>query len=91
MRYLGIDIGTSFIKGAVLDADTLRLSHIERMDAPLLVSGLDAWFQAGACAVGIGRELIPKNHVETGDYAAVTLRVKEVCEWVEPARANRRK
>jgi 2-dehydro-3-deoxyphosphogluconate aldolase/(4S)-4-hydroxy-2-oxoglutarate aldolase len=54
-------------------------------------AGLAAWFQAGACAVGIGRELIPNNHVEAGDYAAVTLRVKEVCEWVKPARANRRK
>jgi sugar (pentulose or hexulose) kinase len=45
MRYLGIDIGSSFIKGAVLDADALRLSHIERADAPPLVSGLDPMFR----------------------------------------------
>jgi anthranilate synthase component 1 len=57
----------------------------------MFAKGDTAWFQAGACAVGIGRELIPNNHVEAGDYAAVTLRVKEVCEWVKPARANRRK
>ena len=45
MRYLGIDIGSSFIKGAVLDANSLRLSHIERADAPPLVSGLDPMFR----------------------------------------------
>jgi sugar (pentulose or hexulose) kinase len=45
MRYLGIDIGSSFIKGAVLDTDALRLSHIERADAPPLVSGLDPMFR----------------------------------------------
>ena len=50
--------------------------------------GLAEWFEAGACAIGLGRELIPKDRVEAGDYAAVTRRVKEVCEWVRAARAN---
>jgi sugar (pentulose or hexulose) kinase len=45
MRYLGIDIGSSFIKGAVLDTDAMRLSHIERVEAPPLVSGLDPMFR----------------------------------------------
>lgn len=45
MRYLGIDVGSSFIKGAVLDADALCLSHIERVDAPPLVRGLDPMFR----------------------------------------------
>jgi len=50
--------------------------------------GLAAWFEAGACAIGLGRELIPKDRVEAGDYAAVTRRVQEVCEWVRDARAS---
>ena len=45
MRYLGIDIGSSYIKGAVLDVDGLCLSHIRRVDAPPLVSGLDPTFR----------------------------------------------
>lgn len=45
MRYLGIDIGSSFIKGAVLDVGGLCLSHIERVDAPPLVSGPDPMFR----------------------------------------------
>jgi sugar (pentulose or hexulose) kinase len=45
VRYLGIDIGSSYIKGAVLDGTGLSLSHIERVDAPPLVSGLDPTFR----------------------------------------------
>lgn len=53
--------------------------------------GLATWFHAGACAIGLGRELIPENYVEAGDYAAVTRRVKEVSEWVRAARPNTKK
>jgi len=34
MSFIGIDLGTSFIKGAVLDLDTLRLLHIQRVPFP---------------------------------------------------------
>jgi sugar (pentulose or hexulose) kinase len=34
MRYLGIDLGTSFIKGAVLDLDTLSVGSARRMACP---------------------------------------------------------
>ena len=34
MRYLGIDLGTSFIKGAVLDLDTLSVGPARRMACP---------------------------------------------------------
>ena len=53
--------------------------------------GLATWFEAGACAIGLGRELIPKEHVESGDYAAVTCRVQEVREWVRAARTRKEK
>ncbi|MEI6715252.1 MAG: FGGY family carbohydrate kinase [Verrucomicrobiota bacterium] len=54
MRYIGIDIGSSFIKGAVLDAEGLCLSHIERVEAPSLVKGLDPMF----------REVEPQDFVQ---------------------------
>lgn len=34
MNWIGIDIGTSFIKGAVLDLERLRLQHIQRVPFP---------------------------------------------------------
>ena len=51
--------------------------------------GLATWFEAGACAIGLGLELIPKDRVEAGDYAAVTCRVQEVREWVRTARTRK--
>ncbi|HEU5089761.1 MAG TPA: FGGY family carbohydrate kinase, partial [Roseiflexaceae bacterium] len=34
MQFLGIDLGTSFVKGAVLDLDTLELGRIQRTPFP---------------------------------------------------------
>ena len=40
MSFIAIDLGTSFIKGAVLDLDHLRLSHIQRAPFPDPLPGL---------------------------------------------------
>jgi len=45
MRYLGIDLGTSFIKGATLDLDALAIEHVERIPFPEPVAGLPAAFR----------------------------------------------
>lgn len=34
MSFIGIDLGTSFIKGAVLDVEARRLEHIQRISFP---------------------------------------------------------
>ncbi len=34
MSFIALDLGTSFIKGAVLDLDALRLDHIQRAPFP---------------------------------------------------------
>ncbi len=34
MSFSGIDLGTSFIKGAVLDLDDLEIRHIQRLPFP---------------------------------------------------------
>jgi len=40
--FFGIDVGSSSIKGAVLDLDALQLRHIHRMPMPEFVRGLPA-------------------------------------------------
>ncbi len=40
MSFIAIDIGTSFIKGAVLDLDALNLDHIQRVPFPGFLPGL---------------------------------------------------
>ncbi|MFO7166921.1 MAG: FGGY family carbohydrate kinase [Chloroflexota bacterium] len=39
-RFLGIDLGTSFVKVAALDLDRLRLEHIRRVPFPAPLDGL---------------------------------------------------
>lgn len=75
MRYLGIDIGSSFIKGAVLDVDELCLSHIERMDAPQTVSGLDPMFREiePEDVVQCVRQVLGRLHEHAPDAAGVLM------------------
>ena len=37
--YFGIDVGTSFIKGAVIDVDSRQLRHTERVPFPPFLGG----------------------------------------------------
>ncbi len=41
MAFIGLDLGTSFIKAAILDLDGCQLQHIRRIPFPEPVSGLD--------------------------------------------------
>ena len=41
MRFIGIDLGTSFIKGAVLNVESGRVEHVRRIPFPDPVPGLD--------------------------------------------------
>jgi sugar (pentulose or hexulose) kinase len=44
LTLLGIDIGTSFVKGAVLDAYKRRFGHVRKVPFPEPISGLDPPF-----------------------------------------------
>src|SRR5689334_22565880 len=45
MKLLGIDLGTSFIKGAVLNLETLRPEHVQRVAFPEPLAGLNPVFR----------------------------------------------
>ncbi|MCL6430295.1 MAG: bifunctional 4-hydroxy-2-oxoglutarate aldolase/2-dehydro-3-deoxy-phosphogluconate aldolase [Anaerolineae bacterium] len=51
---------------------------------------IDAWFKAGVAAVGVGSNLIRKDLVEKGEFAAITARVAQMLEWIREARQGRR-
>jgi sugar (pentulose or hexulose) kinase len=75
MTLIGIDIGTSFIKGALLDLERLRLEHIQRVPFPEPVRGLPPLF----------REYDPKAVLEAvssliKDLAAATEEAGDACE-----------
>src|SRR6478672_198665 len=42
MHFLGLDLGTTTIKGAVLDTELATVAHVRRVPTPESVSGLPA-------------------------------------------------
>jgi sugar (pentulose or hexulose) kinase len=60
MRFIGIDLGSSFIKGAVLDHDTLTIGHVERLPFPEPIRGLNPAFREFGAAqmVDVTRSLL---------------------------------
>lgn len=75
MRFLGLDIGTSFFKGGILDLGTRTLSHLTREEAPTPVSGLDPAFrefEAEALWQQV-RVLLERLHAAAPDAAGVLM------------------
>ena len=50
---------------------------------------IKAWFSAGVAAVGIGSNLIRKELLKAGDYAAIAKNVKQTLEIIRDVRAGR--
>ncbi len=49
---------------------------------------ISAWFKAGVAAVGIGSNLVRKEWVAAGDYAAISAMTAQVLAWVREARGE---
>jgi len=47
-----------------------------------------AWFKAGIAAAGIGSNLIRKDLVAAGNYAAITAKTAEVLSWIREVRSE---
>ena len=47
---------------------------------------VSAWIRAGAACLGMGSRLITRDDVQTGDYANITARVRQVLDWIGSAR-----
>lgn len=45
-------------------------------------ANLKGWFSAGVTCVGMGSNLFPKEIMDSGNYAALTLKVKELMETI---------
>ena len=46
-----------------------------------------AWIKAGACALGMGSNLINKNRLQAGDFESITRDVTQVLGWIQKSRA----
>ncbi len=75
MHFIAIDLGTTFIKGAVVNLDELCLEHIERRPYPNPVPGLPALFHEvdPLAATSATRELIQVLLAHTPNCAGVVM------------------
>jgi 2-dehydro-3-deoxyphosphogluconate aldolase / (4S)-4-hydroxy-2-oxoglutarate aldolase len=48
---------------------------------------ISTWIKAGACALGMGSNLINKNRLQAGDFESITRDVAQVLGWIQKSRA----
>ena len=91
------DAGADVVK--IFPADALGPSYLRAMLAPmpflpLMPTGgvtpanIDAWFAAGAVAVGLGSALVDPALVNAGDFGAITERARQVTAAVARVRSG---
>lgn len=49
---------------------------------------ITSWFKAGVTAIGIGSDLIRKDWLEAGNYAAISEKTAQVLAWIREARGH---
>ncbi len=52
-------------------------------------ASLKGWFDAGVVCVGMGSNLITKEMIKTGDYPAITTKVRDTLALIETLRAKK--
>lgn len=74
-RFIGIDLGSSFIKGAVLDLDALAIRHVERIAFPDPIRGLAAGMREfePAKIVEATRALLERLHSHAPDAGGIAI------------------
>ena len=76
--------GPAFVKAVLAPMPWTRIMPTGGVQAT--EESVTAWIKAGAACVGIGSDLIRKDLVASGDFAAISAKVAEVIGWVRKAR-----
>ena len=80
--------GPNFVKSVMAPCPWMRIMPTGGVKATK--ESVTEWITAGAAVLGIGGDLIKKELVEKGDYAAITEKTKEVLGWVKDARGAKK-
>lgn len=76
--------GPGFVKDVLGPCPWTRLMPTGGVDATQ--ESIRAWFEAGVACVGMGSKLITKEAVATGDFEAITEKVRQVLGWIKAVR-----
>lgn len=78
--------GPNFVKAILGPSPWTRLMPTGGVETTK--ENITAWFKSGTAAVGIGSNLIRKDLIAAGDYAAITAKTAEVLSWIREIRAE---
>lgn len=78
--------GPKFIKSILGPMPWSRLMPTGGVDATQ--ESLDAWFKAGAAAVGIGSNLVRADWVKKGEFDRITEMGRKLIDWARQARGQ---
>jgi 2-dehydro-3-deoxyphosphogluconate aldolase/(4S)-4-hydroxy-2-oxoglutarate aldolase len=78
--------GPAFVKSVLAPMPWTRLMPTGGVAATQ--ENLQAWFDAGTAAVGMGSKLITKELVAAGDFDGITRQVAQVIAWIREARGG---
>ena len=79
--------GPAFVKSVAGPCPWTRIMPTGGVDASQ--ESLRAWFGAGVACVGIGSNLVSKEIVASGDFDALTAKVRDVVGWIREIKAQK--
>lgn len=79
--------GPDFVKNVLGPMSWSRLMPTGGVE--VTESNITAWINAGVACVGVGSSLFPKDLLESGNYAAITEKVKLIIDWIKTARGGK--
>ncbi len=78
--------GPGFVKAVLAPCPWTRIMPTGGVETT--PESINAWFKAGITAAGIGSNLVKKEWVSAGNYAAITAKTAEVLSWIRAARGK---
>lgn len=77
--------GPAFLKSILGPMPWSRIMPSGGVDATR--ESVQSWLKAGACCIGMGSNLVRKEWLANGNYAAITETVQSVLVWIKEARS----
>jgi 2-dehydro-3-deoxyphosphogluconate aldolase/(4S)-4-hydroxy-2-oxoglutarate aldolase len=78
--------GPEFIKAVLGPMPWARLMPTGGVEATQ--DNVSAWIKAGAACLGVGSNLVTKQSVASGDFAAIQERAANILTWIKGARGS---
>jgi 2-dehydro-3-deoxyphosphogluconate aldolase/(4S)-4-hydroxy-2-oxoglutarate aldolase len=78
--------GPNFVKSILAPMPWTLIMPAGGVDATK--ESIEEWFRAGAACVGIGSNLISKERLAAGDFAAISGKTADVLRWIRDARGK---